>query len=137
MLVVSNVGTALGLIVFGTYMMLKSWGFDVDIINWIPLVSICFTNFTSLLGVQNLTFIVISEIMPTRIKETGVSVSSTIQAVLSFLNLKYFPFISGLIGIHGCMFIYASVSLFGALFTILYVPETNGKSYTQIMKSLQ
>lgn len=133
----SNVGTALGLIVLGIYMMLKSWGLHVELFNWIPLVSFSWTTFISLLGVQSLTITVIAEIMPEKIKEFGVTLCMMLLWLLLFFNFKFQPTLIEWIGFHWSIFIFASVCIFGASFTLAYIPETKGKSHAEIMKSLE
>lgn len=60
LMAVSGFGTALGLIILAIYMMLKSWDIPVDKMNWIPLASYGFANFTASLGMQTLTIPIIS-----------------------------------------------------------------------------
>lgn len=59
LMAVSGFGTALGLIVLALYMMLKSMNIPVDTMNWIPLASYGFANFTASLGMQTLTIPII------------------------------------------------------------------------------
>lgn len=73
MLIISSLGTALGLIALATYMMLKSWNYAVEAYNWIPLVSFSYVLFMGSLAVLTMPFIVISEVMPAQIREFGVS----------------------------------------------------------------
>lgn len=54
LMAVSGFGTALGLIVLALYMMLKSMNIPVDTMNWIPLASYGFANFTASLGMVSL-----------------------------------------------------------------------------------
>lgn len=84
-----------------------------------------------------LPFVIITEIMPAKLKDFGVSFSMSLLWLLAFIMLKYLPFIIELLSFHGSMFLFASVCLIGALFIGQFVPETgNGKSHAEIMKSL-
>lgn len=134
---VSSVGTASGLVVLGTYVMLKSWGHDVESFNWIPLASFSFVIFISSLGVLNLPFLVISEIMPENIKDFAVSFCMTVLWALTFIMVKYLPFITNTLGFHCSMFLFAGICLLGELFILLKVPETKGKSFEEIMDALR
>lgn len=48
-----------------------------------------------------------------------------------------YPIVSLSIGLNATMFIFAVISFGGALFVMLYIPETKGKSHEEIMKSLE
>lgn len=134
---VSTVGTSFGLIVLGTFVMLKSWHYEMETFNWIPMASFSFVIFIASLGIMNMPFVVISEIMPEKIKDFGVSFCMTILWALTFIMVKYLPFLSDSLGFSGTMYIFAVVCLLGEVFIILFVPETKGKSYEQIMDSLR
>lgn len=58
LLVVSCFGTALSLICMGIYMMMKDWGFHVEVLNWVPLASYSAATFISAIGIQSLTLTV-------------------------------------------------------------------------------
>lgn len=57
--------------------------------------------------------------------------------ILAFLLLAFYPMMSEAFGMHGCMFIFAGFCVATALFTLFVIPETKGKSYDSIMKSLE
>lgn len=57
--------------------------------------------------------------------------------VYTFIMLKSFPLVALAIELHGCMFLFASTSLMGAMFVLIYVPETKGKSFEEIGRMLE
>lgn len=57
--------------------MLKSWQYDIDAYNWIPVASFSFVIFIASWAVLTLTSLVIAEIMPENIKDFGVTFSGT------------------------------------------------------------
>ncbi|XP_031622892.1 facilitated trehalose transporter Tret1-like [Contarinia nasturtii] len=135
--VVSSIGIALGLITLGTYMMLKTSGYNVEIFNWVPITSFSFVIFIGSWGVLTLPFLVISEIMPEKLKNFGPSFCMIILWSSQFLVVKYLPLLTDTLGFHYTLFIFAGVCLFGAMFIIASMPETKGRSYDEIMKMLR
>lgn len=135
--IVSSVGIAIGLISLGLYMMLKTSGFDVEAFNWIPIVSFSFVIFIASWAVLTLPFLVISEIMPEKLKDFGMSFCMAILWSTSFVIIKYLPFLTEEFGFHGTLFMFACVCLSCAIFIILYMPETKGKSHEQIQNLLR
>lgn len=56
--------------------------------------------------------------------------------VFAFIMIKCFPLLTATFGMHGCMFLFAGFSVAGALFVIIVLPETKGKSFEEIMNLL-
>lgn len=120
----------------GTYTLLKTFDINVEVVNWIPVASFSSATFISAFGIQSLTLTVVSEIMPEKIKEIYMSFCMTLLWGLNFISAKYLPDFIEILGFHGSMYMFAGVCLFSALYIVLFMPETRGKSYEDIMKSL-
>lgn len=133
---ISSIGTAFGLITLGFYMMLKSWGVDIETFNWIPITSFSFVILIASFALLTLPFLVISEVMPEKIKDFGVSFCMSFSWFITFAMVRFLPNLIDLLGFPGTMYSCALFCIFGAIFVIIYVPETKGKSYEQIMNSL-
>lgn len=118
-------------------MLLKSWNYSVDALNWIPLGALSWSVFMASLAVLTFPSLINMEILPKNIKEFGIVVCDTTGFVLVFTTTKILPFLIDKLQFHGCMFTFAGCCLFGALVIFLYVPETKGKNHEQIMESLK
>lgn len=92
--------------------------------------------FVQSLGVSTLSYTVIVETMPENLKEVGVALTNAVLSTSSFIVLKFMPTLSAALGFYSSMFLFGVVSIPCGLFIIFYVPETKGKSYQEIMKSL-
>lgn len=137
MIIVSSVGSIFGLLVFGTYMMLKSRNFDIQNVSWIPLVSFSFVLFMVALGIQSLTFTIIAEIFPEKIKDICSFFCSMFLWALIFVNVKFLPFFNEKIGLHGIAFMYAGICLISLAIIIVFMPETKNRSRKEIQKLLE
>lgn len=133
----STIGTALGLITLGTYMLLKSWEYEVEAFNFVPLIGFSLAIFMASWAILTLPFLVISEVMPDNLKDFGASFCMTVLWVGQFIMLKFLQQLIELTTFHGSMFLFSGVCLSCTLFVILYMPETKGRSYEEIMQSLQ
>lgn len=133
----SAVLMALGLVVLGVYMMLKSWNIDVSAFSWIPLASFSFAVFVSQLGVLSIPFLILAEIMPEKIKDGCVSFCMSLLWAFSFIIIKYLPLLTEWLTFHGSMYLFAGVCICGAAFILAVMPETKCKSHEEIMKSLE
>lgn len=118
-------------------MMLSYHEYDVEAYNWIPIVAYSFVLFLLALAVSSIGMTVTAEVMPDKIKDFGLAYAGVLNMLSTFIVVKSLPTVSALIGWHGCMFIFATICLFGAIFVSIYLPETKGKSYDEIMNSVK
>lgn len=132
----SAFGTGFGLTILGLYSYCKMIELDVSMFSWVPVTSFSLVIFLASCGVLTLPFVVISEVLPEKIRPIGTSMCMSLLWVLAFLALKYFYWLSATLGMHGTMFLFAGFSFLGAIFVSVYVPETKGKSFDEIMKLL-
>ena len=81
------------------------------------------------------TWVLISEIFPNRVRASAVSVSVSALWVASFILTYTFPFLNGALGTAGTFLLYGGICLAGGLFVILKVPETKGRTLEQMATS--
>jgi MFS transporter, SP family, xylose:H+ symportor len=79
-----------------------------------------------------LTWVLIAEIFPNRLRSLGVSAAVSALWISSFALTYSFPFINHALGNAGTFFCYGSICLAGGLFVFLMVPETKGRTLEQI-----
>jgi len=60
------------------------------------------------------------------------AIVSSFNLLMILLVLKFFPNLHMAIGFHGLFWIYAAVSLFGGIFSFIFIPETKGKTLNEI-----
>ena len=82
------------------------------------------------------TWVLISEIFPNRIRGAAVSVAVSALWVACFILTYTFPILKGAVGISGTFWIYAAICAAGFVFIRLRVPETKGKTLEQIEREL-
>jgi sugar porter (SP) family MFS transporter len=82
------------------------------------------------------TWVVISEIFPNRIRGAAISVAVTFLWIACFILTYSFPALNARLGPDGTFWLYAAVCLAGLVFIAFKLPETKGKSLEQIEKEL-
>lgn len=117
---------AFGFILLGAYMAFKELNYNLEAVNWIPIVAFSIIIFLGTMGITTLPYTLIGEVMPQNLKDFGVSFCMTLLSLCSFITLKFLPLLIDSLGLHGSMFLFSSICAAGALFIILYVPETKG-----------
>ena len=78
------------------------------------------------------TWVVISEIFPNRIRGPAVSVAVSALWIACFVLTFTFPMLSQLLKTAGTFWLYSAICLAGLVFILLRVPETQGKTLEQI-----
>ena len=78
------------------------------------------------------TWVILSEIFPNRIRGAAMAVASTTLWIASTLLVLLFPIIKSKVYIYGAFWIYAAICILGFFFVKAKLPETKGKSLEEI-----
>ena len=82
------------------------------------------------------TWVVISEIFPNRIRGAAMSVAVTSLWIACFILTYTFPILNAGLGSAGTFWLYAAICVVGFVFILLKLPETKGKSLEEIERQL-
>ncbi len=82
------------------------------------------------------TWVLISEIFPNRIRGAAVAVAVFSLWVASTILVLTFPYLNRSLGAHGTFWVYGGICLVGFLVVLRKLPETKGKSLEQIEREL-
>jgi len=82
------------------------------------------------------TWVLIAEIFPNRIRSQGVSAAVTALWIASFALTYTFPIMNRALGTAGVFFGYGVVCLLGCGMVLAWVPETKGRSLEEIESSV-
>ncbi|WP_035441946.1 sugar porter family MFS transporter [Asticcacaulis sp. YBE204] len=82
------------------------------------------------------TWVLLSEIFPNRIRGTAISIAVSSLWIACFLVTFTFPIMNERLGAAGAFWCYGGICLLGFLFIALRVPETKGKSLEEIEAQL-
>ncbi len=82
------------------------------------------------------TWVLISEIFPNRIRGAAISVAVAALWIACFMLTFFYPLLESRIGIACTFWLYSAICAGGFLFILFRVPETKGKSLEQIEREL-
>jgi SP family xylose:H+ symportor-like MFS transporter len=83
-----------------------------------------------------ITWVLISEIFPNRIRGAAVAVSTSALWIACFILTYTFPLLNGALGPARTFWLYALICAAGCVFIFLRVPETKGKTLEEIEREL-
>ena len=82
------------------------------------------------------TWVIISEIFPNRIRGAAMSIAVTSLWLACFLLILSFPFLNRMLGPAGAFWLYGAICVAGFAFIAWKLPETKGKTLEQIEKEM-
>uniref|UniRef100_A0A1L8DF24 Putative facilitated trehalose transporter tret1 n=1 Tax=Nyssomyia neivai TaxID=330878 RepID=A0A1L8DF24_9DIPT len=127
LLLISSIGAATGLILMGTYSFFKFQGYALAFLDWVPVATLSLVIYISSVGILALPYIVLSEVLPSKIRAVGSSFCLVTISISAFVILKAMPILMTSIQLFGCLWLFAGFCIIGAIFIALVVPETKGK----------
>jgi sugar porter (SP) family MFS transporter len=88
------------------------------------------------LSLAPVTWVLIAEIFPNRVRGAAVSVAVSALWIACFVLTFAFPLLQRSVGMAGTFWIYAAICWAGFVFVLAKVPETKGRSLEQIEQDL-
>ncbi len=82
------------------------------------------------------TWVVLSEIFPNRIRGAAMAVATVSLWLASFLLTYSFPWLNKAFGASGTFWLYGAICIFGFMFIYKKLPETKGRSLEEIEKEI-
>ncbi len=104
---------------------------------WIPLVSFGFVIFIANCGYMGIGYLYIAEIAPQNVKAYISGIGLTISWVTCFIVVKNMSVMMLNWGLHGTVFFFGGISLFGGITALMFFPETRGKTFDEILRILE
>ncbi|XP_038218476.1 facilitated trehalose transporter Tret1-like [Zerene cesonia] len=103
---------------------------------WLPVVLLSVVLFLYNIGLGSVPYVLISELFIVNVRSLASSFLITWMWLSNFLVLRYYGTIAFSLGLHATYYICSSITLLGAGYIYLTLPETKGKSQSQIEDSL-
>ncbi|EFN78457.1 Sugar transporter ERD6-like 8 [Harpegnathos saltator] len=130
--IVSGIGMAIFMGGLSVYLFLKDNGYDIADGGVIPAVCVLLYIFASTLGYLVIPFAMVGEVFPSKVKDILSGLTTCIGYIFSSITVKTYPDMLETMGKHGVFLFFAVVSLVGAVFIVLCLPETKGKTLHEI-----
>lgn len=136
--IVSCFGMCLAHITIGIFCYFHEFT-DVDTkpVFWIPIFSLIFYILSFNLGICCVPWTLVSELFPNNVKQVASSSASIMCWITSFFITSYFNKMNDVMGRSGTFWIFAAFCFFTGTLSIIYVPETKGKSFIEIQEMLR
>uniref|UniRef100_A0A1Y1KR51 Major facilitator superfamily (MFS) profile domain-containing protein n=2 Tax=Photinus pyralis TaxID=7054 RepID=A0A1Y1KR51_PHOPY len=132
LLIVSSVMTGFSVLMLAIYFTLQSSGFKVEVSEWVPVASVMLFAISFKLGLGIVPIVSTGELFPIDVKAQGMTAADGVYMLSSTLSIYVYQEVKDNYGIHIPFFIFAGCCFLTAIFTIVFVPETKGKTLHEI-----
>ncbi|XP_049813056.1 facilitated trehalose transporter Tret1-like [Schistocerca nitens] len=137
LLVASFAGCAASMAVVGAYFYLQNaTDTDVSTLGWLPLTALIVYYVFYSFGAGPLPWMALGEVFAPEVKGVAISLVGVFVGLMVFLFVKVFPLAAAALGDHVVFWAEAAFAALGAVFVLVVVPETKGKSLLQITQEM-
>ena len=112
------------------------WAYHENIKGLVPVILVVAAIACYCCTLAPITWVILSEIFPNRIRGSAMSVSVAALWLGNFLLSQTFPVMYEKLGLANCFWVYAGICLAGCAFIYFQLPETKGKTLEQIEREL-
>jgi SP family facilitated glucose transporter-like MFS transporter 8 len=124
------------LAILGLYFSLKNRGDDVSGIGWLPLICVAVFIVMFSLGFGPLPWMMMGELFAPNVKGPASSIAVCTNWTLVFIVTFTFGKLIVWLGEHWTFWLFAIICCIGTAFVFFVVPETKGKTLTEIQRIL-
>lgn len=132
LLTTSSLFTGLSLLVIAVYFSLQNSGVDVSGISWLPIASVMIYAAVFKYGLGMIPIVMTAELFPAKVKAMGMTISDAMYLVFALISIELYQRLSALYYLDVPFYIFSASCLFTAAFSMLYIPETKGKTLEEI-----
>ncbi|XP_023938574.2 facilitated trehalose transporter Tret1 [Bicyclus anynana] len=131
-------GMFLGMVGLGTFFKLTE-AEDVEIrgfLNFLPIISLIIVIYCYSAGIGSIVWLVTAEVFDGPSRAFGISITSISTVVAIFFTTKYFALMTSALGPHVTYWLFSAVCVVIGTLIALFVPETKGKTFSEIQRDL-
>ncbi|TMW48141.1 hypothetical protein DOY81_006774 [Sarcophaga bullata] len=136
LLLVSAIVMAASTIAMGVYFYLQDHEVSVVNLGWLPVCSLCIFIIMFSIGFGPVPWLMMGELFASDIKGVAGSIAGTSNWLLAFIVTKTFGNLQTAMGNGETFWLFSGITLVGAIFVFVFVPETKGKSLNEIQDLL-
>jgi len=112
-----------------------SYYMEVQGLTILVIIVLCIAVYSMTLA--PITWVVLSEIFPNRVRGIAMAIATTSLWIASSILVITFPYLNRGLNTHGTFWLYAGICLFGFLFIYKRLHETKGKTLEEIEKDFE
>lgn len=135
--ILSMATMGLSIFALGAFFFVQEFHEDSKIsesISWFPVVTLLFFCFSFNAGIGTISWVLIVELLPAKVRGLGGSVAASTSCLSSFVITKTFIDLQRKLTKAGSFWFFGGFCFLGVLFGVLILPETKGKTPEDVQK---
>jgi MFS family permease len=133
LLIASGAVMCVALTALGTHFHLQKYGMEQSL-GLLPVISLIVFMFGFSIGYSSIPFLLMGELIPEKQRSFLSSIAGSLNLGMMFVVIKTYHDFKKSIGEDGTFWLYSCVCLCSCFFVHFLVPETKGKSLTEIQE---
>ena len=130
LLIISSTVMSAALAGFGVFSFYhEQLGSEYD---WIPLICVIAFVCAFSIGLSPIAWLLVGEMYSLEYRNIGPSITTAFSYVCAFVGVKTFVDLRESVGLHGTFWTYSVISFIGLIFSLVFVPETKGKTLDEM-----
>ncbi|XP_015589540.1 facilitated trehalose transporter Tret1 [Cephus cinctus] len=134
--IVSGILTSLVLVILATFFVLFDAGYDVTSFTWLPILCVGCYYMAVFLGILTLPYIVVAELFPTEVKFVAASLADICGGAFDLIMVMTMSQLLRSMSLGVIFYIFAVCTLVSSTAVFFILPETKGKSLTEVQEML-
>ncbi|XP_025833335.1 facilitated trehalose transporter Tret1-like [Agrilus planipennis] len=137
LLLISCIVSATCMFIFGAYFYInETKSFNMKVVTWLPLTCLVVFEMSNSVGINPMSYVVVSELYPINIKGIAIGTIGTVLTPIAVLIQLFYEPLNEYWGLYVSFWIFSGCCVFGIFFAIFFLPETKGKSFQQIQMEI-
>lgn len=136
LLYTSCVGSALALFLMGLYFFIKDMEYSTESVRWLPVFGLIAYIFFASIGLGIIPVVYTSELFAYNMQSYGGAILCISFGLFGLGANSIFQFLGDLYGLYVVFWIFAGLTMFGAVLVYIFLPETKNKSRAEIQEML-
>ncbi|KAI8432825.1 hypothetical protein MSG28_013760 [Choristoneura fumiferana] len=99
---------------------------------WLPVAAVCLCILAYGAGLAPVPMVIMAEVFSFQMRARMAGASMALSFFCSSMTVLFYTPVANSLGPYVVFYVFAAVTLWGVLYTILWVPETKGKSLAEI-----
>ncbi|XP_069703051.1 facilitated trehalose transporter Tret1-2 homolog [Periplaneta americana] len=102
-------------------------------LSWVPVVCVLLYVCSCMVGMLTIPWTMTAELFPTEIRGLAHGITISVAHILMFVSIQCYRDLKDILGgAHAIQWFFAAMSLAGALFVYVFLPETHGRKLIEI-----
>ncbi|XP_044762799.1 facilitated trehalose transporter Tret1-like isoform X2 [Coccinella septempunctata] len=102
---------------------------------WVPVLALAMYVVTSMIGLLSIPWTMTAELFPIEIRGIAHSITNAFANLLMFFSIQSYYSLTALLGgVSGIQYFFAVISVGGAIYSYVFLPETHMKKLSQIQE---